>query len=338
MQRVGEGLKFNPRVWHATEDALAPEERVLAVGYTLAAGKKASVEDKWRLLRMGFRLDGNFATIEACPVQAACPGEDDECEGYHYGGMEDRTPVAMAAKAKFEAPTSPGLFLGYALASDKNDHRSTSGVYLCLQGPHTFVPVAAHCKKQTSCSKSTPEAEIVALHDGITKQGIPGLALWEMVKEKIEPVIVAEDNEAAVRVIISGKNPNMRYLSRTQRVDIARLNQFYEAAMFKFVNCPTEYQAANMMTKAINEAREWLRGVYTTGHFGEEEFGKATGGILAMPACRGVSQNSLDCDIRDTVGIATTVMANGKYGNLCGMSVSRQSWRSMRRARLNAKE
>ena len=200
------------------------------------------------------------------------------------------------------------LYCDADLASDKNDHRSTSGVYLCLQGPHTFVPIAAYCKKQTSCSKSTPEAEIVALHDGITKQGIPGLALWEMMKESIEPLIVAEDNEAAVRVIVSGKNPNMRYLSRTQRIDIARLNQFYEAVMFTFVNCPTEYQAANMMTKAINEAREWLRDMYTTAHFGEEEFRNATGTILAMPACRGVSQNQLEYDIRDNVGIAKSIV------------------------------
>ena len=64
---------------------------------------------------------------------------------------------------------------------------------------------------------------------------------------------------------ISGKNPNMRYLSRTQRVDIAGFSQFYDEKLFTFVDCPTEYQAANMMPKANSDSREWLRDMQTTG-------------------------------------------------------------------------
>ena len=82
------------------------------------------------------------------------------------------------------------LYCDADLASDRNDHKSTSGVFLCLMGPPTFVPIAAYCRKQTSVSKSTPEAEVVALHDGLTKQGIPGLVLWEEVKG--QPVLRGE--------------------------------------------------------------------------------------------------------------------------------------------------
>ena len=169
------------------------------------------------------------------------------------------------------------LYCDADLASDRNDHKSTSGLYLCLQGPRTFVPVAAYCRKQT---------------DGLTKQGIPGLVLWEEIKGQAAQVTVAEDNQAAVRVVISGKNPNMRYLSRTQRIDIARLNQFYENKLFSFVDCPTEYQAANMMTKAISDSREWHRDMQTTGHFALDEMNNIIEGSPAAPAERGVSQNS----------------------------------------------
>ena len=187
------------------------------------------------------------------------------------------------------------LYCDADLASDRNDHKSTSGVFLCLMGPQTFVPIAAYCRKQTSVSKSTPEAEVVALHDGLTKQEIPGLVLWEEVKGQSVNLTVAEDNQAAVRIIISGKNPNMRYLSRTQRVDIARLNQFYEEKLFTFVDCPTEYQAANMMTKAaaICDSREWLRDLQTTGHFAPDHLGEIIKGSAAAPAERGVFQNSV---------------------------------------------
>ena len=39
--------------------------------------------------------------------------------------------------------------------------RSTSGVWLALEGEHTSFPIAAMSKRQTSVSHSTPEAEIV---------------------------------------------------------------------------------------------------------------------------------------------------------------------------------
>jgi len=55
------------------------------------------------------------------------------------------------------------LFCDADWAGDQNDHKSTSGVLLCLMGPNTFIPISAISKKQISVSKSTPEAEIVAL-------------------------------------------------------------------------------------------------------------------------------------------------------------------------------
>ena len=80
---------------------------------------------------------------------------------------------------------------------------------------------------------------------------------------------LTEDNQATVRIIISGKNPNMRYLARTQRVDIARLNQFYEEKLFTFVDCPTEYR---------------MRDLQTTGHFARDHLGEIIKGSAAAPA------------------------------------------------------
>ena len=42
------------------------------------------------------------------------------------------------------------------LAGDRTDAKSTSGVFICLIGPRTFIPVTAVSKKQTSVSQSTP--------------------------------------------------------------------------------------------------------------------------------------------------------------------------------------
>ena len=66
------------------------------------------------------------------------------------------------------------------LAGDRTDAKSTTGVFMCIVGPTSFVPLAAVSKKQTSVSKFTPEAEIVAIDYGLSKRGLPALSLWEM--------------------------------------------------------------------------------------------------------------------------------------------------------------
>ena len=58
---------------------------------------------------------------------------------------------------------------------------STSGVFMGLEGSHTFFPIAAVSKKQSCVSNSTPEAEIAAAHFGLRTVGIPGIVMWYQV-------------------------------------------------------------------------------------------------------------------------------------------------------------
>ena len=78
---------------------------------------------------------------------------------------------------------------------------------------------------------------------------------------------VMEDNEAAIRVIVIGHNPNMRHMSRTQRIDISALNERYHAEDFRFVTCPSEFEAGDILTKACTDARVWTRNLMSIGHF-----------------------------------------------------------------------
>ena len=50
-------------------------------------------------------------------------------------------------------------------------------------GSHTFVPISWMCKKQTSVSHSSTEAEIISLDAGLRMDGIPALTLWDSVIE-----------------------------------------------------------------------------------------------------------------------------------------------------------
>ena len=61
--------------------------------------------------------------------------------------------------------------------------KSTTGGVLCIFGSHTFVPISWMCKKQTSVSHSSIEAEIISLDAGLRMDGIPALILWDLVIE-----------------------------------------------------------------------------------------------------------------------------------------------------------
>ena len=50
-------------------------------------------------------------------------------------------------------------------------------------GSHTFVSISWMCKKQTSVSHSSTEAEIISLDAGLRMDGIPALDLWNLVIE-----------------------------------------------------------------------------------------------------------------------------------------------------------
>ena len=166
-----------------------------------------------------------------------------------------------------------GLFQDSDFARDLEDSKSTSGGVLCIFGSQTFVPISWMCKKQTSVSHSSTEAEIISLDAGLRMDGIPALTLWDLVIEvfhsvpnrtdgpKREPwrnpsavvkpnmhnpipikhtnviptnidhipsdtknsdssamLYVFEDNEAVIKMIIKGRSPTMRHVSRTHRV------------------------------------------------------------------------------------------------------------------------
>ena len=63
------------------------------------------------------------------------------------------------------------------------DSKSTSGGILCIFGSLTFVPISWMCKKQTSVSHISTDAEVICLDASLRMDGIPALDLWNLVIE-----------------------------------------------------------------------------------------------------------------------------------------------------------
>ena len=76
-----------------------------------------------------------------------------------------------------------GLYQNSDFAGDLEDSKSTSGEIMCIFGSRTFVPIRWMCKKQTSVSHCSTEAEVISLVAGLRMDGIPALDPWDLVIE-----------------------------------------------------------------------------------------------------------------------------------------------------------
>ena len=206
-----------------------------------------------------------------------------------------------------------GLFQDSDFAGDFEDSKSTSGGIPCIFGSHTFVPIGWMCKKQTSVSHSSTEAEIISLDAGLRMDGIPALFLWDLVIEVfhsvpnrtdgpqreprgnpsavVKPIMhnpipikhtnviptnidhippntthsspsallyVFEDNEAVIKIIIKGRSPTMRHVSRTHRVALDWLFDRINLDTKIQIRCiDTKHQLADILTKGNFTRDEW---------------------------------------------------------------------------------
>ena len=152
------------------------------------------------------------------------------------------------------------------------------------------------CKKQTSVSHSSTEAEIISLDAGLRMDGIPTLDLWDLIvtvlhgntnqtkqvqvdlstspkRKKIPGKIddlnnvdfissnvnssrkeallhIFEDSEAVIKMIIKGRSPTMRHVSRTHRVALDWLfDRINLGAKIQIKYVDTKNQFADILTK-----------------------------------------------------------------------------------------
>ena len=99
------------------------------------------------------------------------------------------------------------------------------GVLLQLSGANTFYPLAGESKKQSCVSHDTPEAELVAADFAIRTECLPAVQLWDNVLGREAHLDFEEDNQAAIRIMESGRSNSIRHMARTHRVDLAWLHE-----------------------------------------------------------------------------------------------------------------
>ena len=93
------------------------------------------------------------------------------------------------------------------LAGERPSFRSTSGNLLSIQGKFTDFLVSCRSKTEKFASCSTPESELASASRGMRAMAMPALDLLDFIAGRPVPMTLREDNEAAISIIRSGKNP-----------------------------------------------------------------------------------------------------------------------------------
>jgi hypothetical protein len=135
-----------------------------------------------------------------------------------------------------------------------------------MGGDDTFFPLQAVSRKQTAVSHSTPEAEIVAADMALRVIGVPCLPLWDTILEREALCVFHEDNAAMIQVCRTGKNPTMRHMGRTHRVNVHWLHETFKHKWLDLVKTGTHCMRADIFTKGFDTLDKWIHALHLINH------------------------------------------------------------------------
>lgn len=125
-----------------------------------------------------------------------------------------------------------------------DDRTSRTGVVITLAG----AVIGAWSGKQKLVSKSSTEAEIIALTDGMSH--VLWVSLWLQGQGfDVKPVVIYQDNESVLALMKAGKKPSQR----TKHMDIKYFfaKNRVEIGDITVKHMPTELMLADIMTKPL---------------------------------------------------------------------------------------
>ena len=70
-------------------------------------------------------------------------------------------------------------------------------------------------------------------------------------------LVIAEDNEAVIKIITKARSMALRHLPRTHRIDVQWLFEVCAHPRVRMLYVNTKQQVADLMTKALNNPQTW---------------------------------------------------------------------------------
>ena len=146
------------------------------------------------------------------------------------------------------------LFVDASFAGDLRDSKSTTGAFIALFGPRTWVPITWMCKKQGAVSHSSTEAEVIALDAAVRLEGLPCLLFWEDVLKTVCDKQTLKPSLDRVRRKNKRNRQNGTSLSAGVAPCQAWENQILSNVDFVPCNLPRSQGLASLMIFEDNDA------------------------------------------------------------------------------------
>lgn len=144
------------------------------------------------------------------------------------------------------------LFCDEDLGGCPHTAKSTSGMFLVVRGPNgTFVPLSWHARRQQHVARSTADAELNSVSEGLYEELLPTHQLMSKLFVELTPkTMVREDNAAVVATVTNGYSIKLRHLARTPKLSLASLNEAC-STWATLVQTPTNEQLGDYFTKSL---------------------------------------------------------------------------------------
>lgn len=140
-------------------------------------------------------------------------------------------------------------------AGDKTSGRSTSGYATFLNMGSSKILLDWGCKRQTATSRSSGEAEVQAISDGLTRSCLFIMMLFEAVGVDIAQTVILTDSSAAQNGIAKCNSSAMRLMRKTHRVNLSWLKDTLENCDIKLEKVATIDNISDVNTKALHADR-----------------------------------------------------------------------------------
>ena len=172
----------------------------------------------------------------------------------------------MRLKLDPDAEWGLWLFTDADHASKVDHGYSTSGSLLAIAGGGSFFPITFQSKRQTACSRSTTEAEAIALASALFSDAIPAQEFMSQLLDSPIPLTCHQDNTATIQVIRNGYSARLRHLGKTHKINVQGLYDAFKEPDISIQHCPAEQQAADVFTKSL-EVHKWQSALDMIGIF-----------------------------------------------------------------------
>ena len=126
-------------------------------------------------------------------------------------------------------------------------------MFIVLQGPNTWFPLAWLSKIQSSTARSTTEAEFISAARAFYDHVIPLLDIFDTIfrghvakvptdfKGQME-VLIMEDNQVTRKIMMKGWSPKLQHVGRVHKVNIGCFSEMILLPWFDVEYCPSDEQ------------------------------------------------------------------------------------------------